>query len=339
MGPARGLIVIAAISAAWTAPGAALARPEFAQKEKKLCAFCHVDPSGGGPRNRRGQYYDRNGHSLKGLPVQFKSLWKMEAPAEARRVALGDVMDLKKPQVLLLEATDELSVLDAGGETLKKLTSVKLGPRAGEFAVANLQKGKPEMIAVPGAIFAKSGDGLAQTKAPGLYGITGAVRFVDGEECVFSFDGMSEPAVFGVNLEAKNPLTLGQNMVLPDQGAGIYAWVVARIPSDAAVMFGWPSEVSKSPVIGLWDILGDNTLNAWAIWTDAKGSRLVFADPGTAMGGSNIKIAWSSENLTGKVLDAELGSDPKGGKNDGILLLMATGADGKGRTLEFFGLD
>ncbi len=36
------------------------ARPEFARREAKQCGFCHVNPRGGGPRNRVGIGYARN---------------------------------------------------------------------------------------------------------------------------------------------------------------------------------------------------------------------------------------------------------------------------------------
>jgi len=38
----------------------AVARPEFARREKKACGYCHINPRGGGPRNERGLEYARN---------------------------------------------------------------------------------------------------------------------------------------------------------------------------------------------------------------------------------------------------------------------------------------
>ena len=37
------------------------ARPEYAKKEGKECAYCHVNPKGGGPRNAKGDEYFKNG--------------------------------------------------------------------------------------------------------------------------------------------------------------------------------------------------------------------------------------------------------------------------------------
>ena len=35
------------------------ARPEFATELEKECSFCHLDPAGGGPRNRVGEILKR----------------------------------------------------------------------------------------------------------------------------------------------------------------------------------------------------------------------------------------------------------------------------------------
>lgn len=321
------------------AAGPSLARPEYAEKEKRECAYCHVNPAGGGERNARGKHYASHGYSLKGLPVEFKLLWKLSAPAETRRAALGDVLGTKKPQVLLLGAGEELTVREVSGDELTQKASVKLGPKASSFVVGNLQKEKAAIIAVPGALFHWTGQDFEQTKAPALSAISGTVRFVEGEECVFHFDGMNEPTVFSVKLGEQNPLVVGPSMVLPDQGSGVYSWVVARFPADAVAALGWPAEVSKSPAVGLWDARDDKKLMAWAVWTDTKGSRLVLVDPGTLMYGGSLKPTWSSEPFEGKVLDVTLGLDPKDGKVPGFLVLTAGGSDEKTRTLYFLGLE
>lgn len=41
-------------------PTAAEARPEFATELEKECSFCHLDPAGGGPRNRIGEIFEEN---------------------------------------------------------------------------------------------------------------------------------------------------------------------------------------------------------------------------------------------------------------------------------------
>jgi hypothetical protein len=327
----------AGIALSWTA--ASDAKPAYAEKEKKECGFCHVNPAGGGERNVRGQYYAKNKYSLVGLPVALKSVWKVEAAATARRIGIGDVMGDKKPRVLLLDAGEELAVLSVSEDKLVKDGAIKLGPRAGSFFVGNLEKGKPAVVVVPGAVHYRSGDTFATKSAPDLTSVTGTVRFEDGEECVFIFADMNEPAVFGVDSTKTNPLTVGRGMVLPDQGAGIYASVVARMAPEIVASLGWPEQAREAGVFGLWDARGDGNLLAWAPWADKGAHKVVFMDPAVVMGGGALKPTYETPNLAGKVLDVAVGKDPKGGKLTGMLLLLATGEGGKGRTLEFLALD
>jgi hypothetical protein len=43
----------------------ATAKPQFAQKEKKPCGYCHLKPQGGGARGFRGLYYKAHAFSFK----------------------------------------------------------------------------------------------------------------------------------------------------------------------------------------------------------------------------------------------------------------------------------
>lgn len=51
------LCVTALIAALFVATSKAEAFPKFAAAEGKPCAYCHVNPAGGGARNYRGKYY------------------------------------------------------------------------------------------------------------------------------------------------------------------------------------------------------------------------------------------------------------------------------------------
>src|SRR5262245_53194346 len=42
------------------------ARPVYAIKEERTCAYCHVNPRGGGQRNPRGIFYEAHKHSFTG---------------------------------------------------------------------------------------------------------------------------------------------------------------------------------------------------------------------------------------------------------------------------------
>lgn len=57
----------------WTIP--VEARPEFAAELDKDCTFCHIDPAGGGPRNRVGEIFEEN-------YFEFPEDFDMEAVSE-----------------------------------------------------------------------------------------------------------------------------------------------------------------------------------------------------------------------------------------------------------------
>jgi hypothetical protein len=52
-------------------PKSADAKPEYAKKEGKDCAYCHVNPKGGGPRNAKGDEYAKNNHKFPPTPGGF----------------------------------------------------------------------------------------------------------------------------------------------------------------------------------------------------------------------------------------------------------------------------
>ncbi len=54
------LVFIASVALNLFLPTAVEARPEFATELEKECNFCHLDPAGGGPRNRIGEIFEEN---------------------------------------------------------------------------------------------------------------------------------------------------------------------------------------------------------------------------------------------------------------------------------------
>ena len=54
------LAFIASLSLSLFFPILVEARPEFATELEKECSFCHLDPAGGGPRNRVGEIFEEN---------------------------------------------------------------------------------------------------------------------------------------------------------------------------------------------------------------------------------------------------------------------------------------
>ena len=53
-------LIVSSISLNIFFPIAVEARPEFATELEKECSFCHIDPAGGGPRNRIGEIFEEN---------------------------------------------------------------------------------------------------------------------------------------------------------------------------------------------------------------------------------------------------------------------------------------
>jgi hypothetical protein len=57
-------MALTATAALFASPREALATRTFAKKEGKACAFCHINPKGGGPRNPTGRDYEANGYAF-----------------------------------------------------------------------------------------------------------------------------------------------------------------------------------------------------------------------------------------------------------------------------------
>ena len=53
-------LMVSSISLSLFFPIIVEARPEFATELEKECSFCHLDPAGGGPRNRVGEIFEEN---------------------------------------------------------------------------------------------------------------------------------------------------------------------------------------------------------------------------------------------------------------------------------------
>ena len=64
-GAPTGLLVAAVLLAPTPTPTSAT--PKFARNEGVSCAYCHVNPRGGGKRNYRGAYYQKNKLSFAGF--------------------------------------------------------------------------------------------------------------------------------------------------------------------------------------------------------------------------------------------------------------------------------
>jgi len=61
----------------------AVAKPEYAKKEGKECAYCHVKAAGGGPRNEKGNEYAKNGHKFPAAGFGEDNAFTTEANGKA----------------------------------------------------------------------------------------------------------------------------------------------------------------------------------------------------------------------------------------------------------------
>lgn len=331
---------------------AAYARPKYATKEGKACTYCHVK-AGSSDLNPRGNYYAEHNLSFAGYdetkvmgggaeakksgPPAFVSTWKMDLPGSVSRIGVGDVAGDKTPRLVTLEGA-VISVYGLVDKDLKPEAKIELKTAPKNFAVGNFAKGKPAVIAVPGAIIYRDGDKYVTKAAPDLVDITGQVKFADGNASVFSFDGVNQPGSYAVDLSAANPITEGNQLVMPAEASGVYRVVVAHPSKEAFGMLMIPEEASKSGVFALLDARSDGKLYGIAPWVTADETTIV-AVPIESLGSPGAKPVWKSAKVTGKVLDLAYGLDPKGSKKPGLFVLTSTGTDDKGRSLEFLALD
>lgn len=328
---ARTALVVSGLT---FAVAASQAKPEYAKKEMKLCAYCHVNPQGGGPRNPKGAFYAAHDHTFKGLPPEYKSLWKMDITPAAERVALGDLTGDKTARLVLVTKDGKASV-NKVSDKLTEEGTVDLGKDWTKVAVGKYAKGKPAVIVVPGAVYYKDGDKYAKKDAKDISDITGYARFTDGEESVFYYSGAGIPESWAVDLGAEKVVTAGHDFVDPGQGGGVYSELTIHPPVDLLQGLHIPEEGQKTLVMGLFDPRNEGKLYQWITWAPKEGGTYLTVAEFSG-GNEEIKPIWKSSKLSGKILDVALGTDPKGSKNSGFLVLTQ---EGDKRTVEFFALD
>lgn len=333
----------------------AQAKPEYARKEKRACGYCHVDPKGGGSRNLVGMFYGAHNHTFEGFdeekvtgkkpqkktgPPAYVSAWKMEMPAGTVRAAVADLAGDGKGRIVTLGDGNIATVNTVSDAGPVKEASVDLGAGAKTFYVTRLTKGKPAQIISVGTVVYRDGAKYTKRNEAGLKEITGTVRFADGTENVFFFAG-GPPDTFCLNDGPEKPVTKGGQLGPPDQSAGVYYDLVARLPKDLMAALGAPEATQKIGVVGFIDPRESGTLYSWLPVKEGEDFYLVVAnqDALSPTGqAAELKPVWKSPKLS-PILDVAVGTDPKGSKKAGFFVLQATGADGKGRTLEFFALD
>lgn len=316
MPPLRGATAVAALLAAQWAAGAELKpQPNAVYTEKR-------------PVQEQKK---------TGKPA-FKATWKADVPDGTRRVALADVTGDKTPRLLLLAADARLQIANAATENLKVEETLQLGDAPEQFVAGHFAKGKPAVIAAPGMIYYRDGEKYTKKKAD-VSGITGAVRFRDGDEGFFFFDGGGPPTALTVDLAGANPLGPGRDMPQPSENPGDYMEIVAHLPRELLDNSPFPDEVKKSSAVGFFDPREDGNLYAWLIWHEGETASIGVVDGSTVFGGVLGERIWKSDKLGTKIVDAAFGRNPRNPKEVGFAVLVAKGAEGRGREIHFLVLD
>ena len=93
------LVFIVSITISLFLPTAAEARPEFATELEKECSFCHLDPAGGGPRNRIGEIFEEN-------YFEFPEDFDMEAVTEEAKAVVKQLTTSLDFQTAFIKTTD-----------------------------------------------------------------------------------------------------------------------------------------------------------------------------------------------------------------------------------------
>ena len=352
------------------AGSSAEARPEYARREMKACSYCHVNPRGGGRRNSRGMYYQAHNLSFEGFseggsagggntgggsspsdtplvgsakktgPPAYISAWKGEAPAGTVRIGVGSLTEDESPRLITWGPTGPATIHTLGTGGLVKEATIDLGPGAKYFVVGRLAKGKPAVVVAPGLIWYRDGDKYTKKVVDYLKEVTGLARFADGLECVFSFSGTGQES-WTLDNGIGKPLTEGRQLVPPEQGKGVYSELTARLSAEILANLGVPEGTQKIGVVGEVDARGNGNLYYWMPTRVGDDYFLVLANNDAisiAGQAAELKPVWKSPRLN-RILDVATGQDPKGSKRAGFFILQATGADGKGRMIEFMALN
>jgi hypothetical protein len=230
------------------------------------------------------------------------------------------------------DAENRLTIYHLSETAVEKEATIEPGAGADQFVVGRFIKDKPESIAVPGALYVREGTQYTRTAVPNLKAITGMARYADGKECVFQWDFSAPPQTWTLDLASPDVLRPGPDLLPPEQSAGISRLVVIRATPESLQKIDVSGEFGKAGVVGSFDPRGDRGYYLWAPQVTADGSYFVVSS-------TEGQRVWRSRKFEGRILDVAHGADPKGSKQTGVFLLLATGPEGKGRTVQFLALE
>jgi hypothetical protein len=328
----------------------ALARPEFAAKEGKTCDYCHFNPKGGGPRNYRGIYYARHGHSFAGFndvlippPPTLSLVWQETFPSRPTRVAIADTVGNGHPGLLILDpgARTDLRILralawDEGTKQLRETGSVQLSKDADWMEAGRFVPGAPAVVTM-GSGFV-SFNGKAYTFQPGRHvgNFLSAMSLRTPNDLLMTFDGQN-PATHTVNpAGGQDWLSVSgkfQAFSGPDLCSMDFRGETLPLPLIAGY-FGVPGPLDDLKFFGEWNPRSEDEN---LIYVPERGAGALPSRAGLYSADEKTP-EWLSPELSGPVLDITTGPDVRTGSGDGLYVL-ATGSHPRDpNTLYFFGL-
>ena len=345
----------------------ASARPVYALKERRQCAYCHLNPKGGGPRNPRGLYYAAHKYSFADydekkvmgeVPPLFHGEWQETMGANVYKIGVGDTTGDGTQRLITLSAGSgrrnrTITVKKWDGKAWIDEFSAETGDDSDRLAVGRYGTGKAAVIVTSPTLFFWNGQTYDRRPAPRKLPIIGTVTMRDGSDRLILREG-DTIKLHRVNTAASGTEWLSQGMDAPPSAETIFTDMKGG--STELQSIGLPPLLAAGGVVGLWDARKSNLLFLYGVQLvalvegDAQDGKtqaakpeqltlrgrevyLTIVDPRRAA----IRTLWHSDKLKGTVLDATL-TDPRKGEA-GILVLTDGSDDGKGHTLTFFKLD
>jgi hypothetical protein len=343
------------------------ARPVYAIETGKPCAYCHENPKGGGPRNKRGLYFAANKHSFKGYdelkvmgrfsPPLLNEGWKESLPASARKVAVGDTVGDGVMRLIVLNdgaspMTRNLAVKKWDGKAWVQEFNQDVPGASDRLGVGRYAgSDKPAVIVTSGSLVYWDGMAYKIEPSPRPVGVLGTVRLKTGAERLLVNEA-NTVRMARVDT-SKGEAWLTGFMDVPSSGETSFSDMKA--PSGELQAIGMPDLLANGEVIGLWDARKADAVFFYAIKlvpiVESKGNEpeknvdqaiknlvlkgqnyhVTIVDPRS----NGFKVLWQSEALEGKVLDVTV-NDARTGERG--LTVLTESADGKGRTLTFYRL-
>lgn len=352
--------------------GIASAKPEYARKEQRACAFCHVSPSPGAidlltkmrsttERNNRGTYYEKHNYTFDGYKVDVKARvtlnfqyrWMQEFSDMPRRIAVADVTGDGKPRLITLNEpkTGKGSILKVQKWNGKAFitefeeanTSAPERLQVGKFA----GKDQPAVIVTESRMWHWNGKTFLAKSIPRARTIIGVARMKTGEERVLVGEGGSDIRSYRVNPK------LDEWLVEPapaPNGSKDVRWLALHGTQEALMQIGLNEGISEGGVLGFWEFELGTKLVIYHIRTDrdadvdpktqgTKNPKLIIKSESffIMVTDSNGVDVWMSPRLEMRPLDVVLDNAQGNGKV-GMLILLKESAKDKPRRIGFFEL-